>query len=64
MKYTIAIRPCGARKSHENFNGRVSMTAAARVKIAAEAPIIPVSAGKNGMLNRNAVSPPVKKTTM
>jgi hypothetical protein len=38
-KYSIATNPVGInRNNQENFNGLISITAAANVKIAAEAP--------------------------
>src|ERR1041384_2846856 len=58
----IATSPCGARKRKENLSGATSMTQAATVKIAAEAPSMPVPGGMNGRLKRNARMPPEKNT--
>ena len=58
----MATNPWGARKSQENLSGLTSITHAASVKIAAEAPSIPVPSGIKGRLRMKLSIPPVKKT--
>ena len=58
----MATRPTGIKRSHENLKGFSSMTTAASVKIAAEAPTKVDPAGKNGRLSGKLSRPPVKKT--
>ena len=57
----IATKPWGASKSHENLSGLTSITHAARVKIAAEAPSIPIPRGIKGRLRTKLSIPPTKK---
>jgi len=52
-----------ARKSQENLSGLTSMTQAATLKIAADAPIILALAAMKGRLSTNPAKPPIKKTS-
>ena len=52
----------GTRKSQENLSGLTSITHAASVKIAPEAPSIPVPRSIKGRLRTKLSIPPVKKT--
>ena len=58
----MATIPTGMSRSQENLKGLSSITTAAKVKIAAEAPTKLVEAGKNGMLRGKLRIPPTKNT--
>jgi len=62
-KYTIATIPTGIKRSQENRRGFNSITTAAKVNIAADAPTKVELGGKNGRLSGKLRRPPTKNTT-